>query len=158
LSNFNQAAVLSLFAALKSQAEESGLFRRVLGHEPRSAPGNGLTYALWLGPAIEPVARASGLNITTGRIVFYGRIYVPFLEKSEDQIETDMLRAVLQMIGFYSGALTIGGTVMEIDLLGSYGTPLECGTVGYLDLGGSYYRVADFTIPVIITDLWPQAD
>ena len=148
---------MNLFAAMKSQAEQSGLFRRVLGHEPKGPPGGGLSYALWLG-GITPIPRASGLNSTTGRVVIEARIYVPFLEKGEDQTETDLLRAVLQMIGFYSGALTVGETVMEIDLLGMYGVALEGGTVGYLDMGGSYYRVADITIPVIIDALWTQAD
>jgi hypothetical protein len=158
LSNFNSQAILTLFAGLKTQAASSGLFDgKVLGHEPRSAPGMGFTYALWLGP-VTPVPLASGLNSTTGRVIVSARIYTPFLQKSEDQIETDLMRRVLQMIGFYSGELTLGGTVMEVDLLGSYGVALECGPVGYLDMDGAYYRVADLTIPVIIDALWTQAD
>jgi hypothetical protein len=157
LANFDSQAVLTLFAALKTQAEQSGLFDRVIGHEPRAAPGRGFTYALWLGP-VTPVAGLSGLASTAGHVTVNARIYTPFLQKPEDQIETDMMRRILQMIGFYSGDITAGGTVMEIDLLGAHGIPLESGTIGYLDMDSSYYRVADLTIPVIIDALWTQAD
>jgi len=157
VSNFNSQAILSLFANLRTQAKTSGLFRQVLGHEPRSAPTGGFTYALWLGP-ITPVPAVSGLNASAGRVTVQARIYTPFLAKSEDEIETDMMRAVLQMVGFYSGEITVAGTVMEIDLLGAYGVPLEVTQVGYLDMDGSYYRVADLTIPVIIDNLWTQVD
>ena len=156
MANFNAQSILSLFQNLKTQAETSGLFQRVLGHEPRSAPGGGFSYALWLGP-VTPVPGLGGLTATAGRVEIQARIYVPFLEKSEDQIETDMMRHVLQMIGFYSGEFTAGGTVYAIDLEGMHGAPLESGTVGYIDLGGTILRVAELMIPVLIDNLWTQA-
>ena len=156
MANFSSQAILNLFANLKTQADTSGLFQRVLGHEPRSAPGGGFSYALWLGP-ISPVPGLGGLTATAGRVEFQSRIYVPFLEKSEDQIETDLMRKVLQMIGFYSAEFTAGGTVYAIDLEGMHGAPLEAGTFGYIDLGGTICRVAELSIPVLIDNLWTQA-
>src|SRR5215510_12538832 len=127
---------------MKTHAEQSGLFQRVIGHEPRSAPGAGYSYCLWLGP-VTPVGRVSGLGATAGRVVINGRILTPLIQKSEDQTETKMLRTILQLVGFYSAAITVGGTVMEIDLLGAYGVPLEAGNVGYMEIDGSHYRVAE---------------
>jgi len=158
LANFNSQAILTLFANLKSQASKSGLFDgKVLGHEPKSAPGTGFSYALWLGP-ITPVPNLSGLNSTAGRVVVNSRIMTPFLQKSEDQIETDMMRRVLEMIGFYSGEFTVGGLAMFVDLLGAHGVPLEVTQVGYLNMDDAYYRVADLTIPVMIDALWTQVN
>ena len=155
MANFSSQSIINLFANLKTQAETSGLFQRVLGHEPRSAPAGGFSYALWLGP-ITPVPGLGGLTATAGRVEIQARIYVPFLEKSEDQIETDMMRRVLEMIGHYSGAFTVGGTVYAIDLEGMHGAPLEAGNLGYIDLGGTICRVAELSIPVLIDNLWTQ--
>ena len=49
-------------------------------------------------------------------------------------------------------------SVYGIDLLGAYGLPLEAGNVGYLNMDNSYYRAAELTIPVLIDNLWTQAD
>lgn len=155
--SFDTAAVLALFAAIKSQAMESGMFDRVLGHEPKSAPGNRLSCTIWLG-AVTPVPAASGLAATTGRVVINARIQTPFLQSNEDQVETNMTRAIVQMIAAYSSDLTVGGTVMEIDLLGAYGVALEASSVGYIEQDGTHYRAAELTIPVIIDALWTQED
>lgn len=157
MAAFNQQAVMNLWSAMKSQASASGLFDRVLGHEPKSAPGNRLSYTIWLGP-ITPVPQASGLNASAGRVVIQGRIQTPFLQSNQDKTETDLAHAVITMIGLYSEEITVGGTVMEIDLLGAYGVALESGNVGYLEQDGTHYRVAELTIPVIIDALWTQAD
>jgi len=154
-SGFNQQAILNLKLALKSQASDSGLFRRVLGHEPKSAPGNGVSFALWLGP-ITPIPTLSGLNATAGKVIWTARIYVPWIQSDEDQTEVQMMHCVLEMLANYSATFTIGGTVMEVDLLGSYGTALEASTVGYTEIDGTHYRAAELTIPVIIDNLWTQ--
>ena len=156
MANFSSQSILNLFANLKTQAETSGLFQRVLGHEPRSAPGGGFSYALWIA-SVTPIPGLGGLAATDGRVEIQARIYVPFLEKSEDQIETDLLRRVLQMIGFYSGEFTASSTIYAIDLQGMHGGPLEAGTFGYIDLGGTICRIAELTIPVLIDNLWTQA-
>jgi hypothetical protein len=157
LANFDSAAILALRQALTTQASASGLFTRVIGHEPKSPPGNGFSYCIWLGP-VTSVGRVSGLGASAGRVEWTARIMTPFLQKSEDEIETDLMRRILQMIGLYSADITIGATVMEIDLLGAYGTGLQTSAIGYLEISGSHYRVAELTIPVIIDNLWTQAD
>lgn len=156
-STFNQAAVIALHKAIKTEATSLGVFRRVVGHEPKASPGTGLSYVYWLGP-IEPVPRASGLAGTAGRVIFNGRIYAPWLAKDEDQTETDLVHALLELLASYSSHITVGGTVHAIDLLGMYGVPLTSATVGYTELGGDHYRAADLTIPVIIDALWTQVN
>jgi hypothetical protein len=145
----SQASVASLFAALKSHAQSLGVFRRVLLHEPKSAPGLGLSYAMWLGP-VTPVAAASGQAASTIRLVMNGRIYAPFAEKPEDSIDVQLATAVFDLIAGISADFTLGTAVMEVDLLGAYGVALSSETVGYLEQDGRNYRVADLTIPLII--------
>lgn len=157
---FDSQAVINLFLAMRSQASSSGLFDRVIGHEPKNAPGNRLSYSIRLGP-IAPVPGASGLAATAGRVVIEGRIQVPQSfgdSAAEDKIETAMTHAIVGIIGQYSKSITVGGTVMEIDLLGMYGVPLAASNVGYVEQDGTHYRVADITIPVIIDALWTQVD
>jgi hypothetical protein len=61
---------------LTSHAQARGGFGQVLKHEPLSAPGSGLTYAVWVGD-IDPLPAASGLASTSVRVVFNGRLYLP---------------------------------------------------------------------------------
>lgn len=135
--------------AVVDHAKQLNLFRRVLGYEPKSAPGNGLSAAFWLGP-VTPVGRASGLAATTVRVLITCRIYLPFAEKPEEQIDGQLLYAILQLIAAYSADTTLGGTAMAIDLLGMYGQPLAAGTVGYISIDNHQYRSAEVAIPVII--------
>jgi hypothetical protein len=150
---FNAAAVVSLFAALRSHAAETGLFEQVPQHEPKSAPGGGLTCATSVS-LIEPV-QSSGLDQTSGRVVFNVRIYSNMLAEPQDGIDPEILNAVCVLMADYSGSFTLGGTVREIDLLGEFGDSLSA-KAGYLNHDGRLFRVMDIILPVIINDLFGQ--
>lgn len=156
-SNFNQAAVDALLKAIKTDATKLGVFRRVIGHEPKSAPGSGVSFAYWLGP-VTAARGLGGLNSTGGRVIINGRVYAPFLAKDEDITERDLTHALLELIASYSGGFTVGGTVYAIDLLGMHGVSLETGSVGYIEMDSLHYRAADLTIPVLIDNLWTQVN
>lgn len=144
-----QQQSLDYLGALTDHAKQLGLFRRVLAYEPKSAPGTGLSAAFWLGP-VTPVARASGLAATTVRALVTCRIYMPFTEKPEESIDGRLLYAILQLIAAYSADFTLGGTAMEIDLLGMYGAPLAASAVGYISIDNHQYRSAEVAIPLIL--------
>jgi hypothetical protein len=160
-SNFNSQAVINLLLAIRSDVSKLGIVDQIMGHEPKSAPGATKTFALWMG-AISPVPALSGLAATAGRVVLNGRLYFPFLGQAGvsqgDLGETTLMHAVLELIASFSGGITVGGTVLEIDLLGAHGVPLEASPVGYLEQDGTHYRVAELTVPVIIDALWTQVD
>jgi hypothetical protein len=155
--NFNQAAVTALQSAVISQAKQLDVFQRVYAHEPRNAPGAGLTLALWLGP-IHPV-KSSGLNSVSGVVTYGGRIYKSMLGANateDDLIDAALLAALSALYGAYAGGFTLGETVRAIDLLGMEGTPFSA-TPGYLEMENKPFRVLDLVIPIIINDLWSES-
>lgn len=138
---------------LTSHAQALGLFGQVLGHEPVSAPGSGLTFAVWLGD-IGPTQR-SGLNSTSARVVFNGRVYLPADTEPMDDVDIVIGEAAASVIGAYSSDFTLGGSVRNVDLLGEGEEALRA-RLGYLQLGSTTYRVATLAIPTIVNSVWTQ--
>lgn len=141
-------------AAAMSHAQDLGLFGQVLGHEPVSAPGSGLTYAMWVGP-VRPVPARSGLNKVTARLELRGRVLLPADTEPQDDVDVLVTAAVSELMAAYCGNFTLGGTVANVDLLGAHGTPLSAET-GYTRFDNITYRVATLTIPLIINDAWSE--
>src|SRR6476620_3164062 len=102
MAGLNLAALL---AAVESDALKTGQLERWGRHEPKSAPGNGLSGAVWLGP-VNP-ARSSGLAITSVVVVLTVRIYSPMLAEPQDAIDTNLANAVDALFTNYCGAFTL---------------------------------------------------
>lgn len=145
-----------LFSAITSHAVALGLFERVNGHEPKSAPGNGLSAAVWV-ESIGP-ANSSGLTSTSAAVTFSVRIYSNFIQKPEDGIDINILHATDALMNEYSGDYELGSAlnVRCVDLLGQEGTPLNA-RAGYQTIDDKVYRVMTITLPLIINDVWDQA-
>lgn len=147
--NFNAAAVKALFNAIVSRAMTLGLFERVNSHEPKSAPGNGLSCSVWT-EQIRPLPDASGLGSVSGEVSFHIRILSSFMRKPEDDIDPNILTAVCTLMGAYSGGFTLGGIVRDVDVL------QMSAQAGYLNQDNRLYRVMVITLPVVINDLWDE--
>jgi hypothetical protein len=145
----------AIFAAVESHAETLAIFDRVGKHEPKNAPGNGLTCAIWAAP-IRPIPAASGLAAMSVRLELMVRIYNPMLQQPLDDIDPTVLDAVDALLGAYAGAFTLGGIVRDVDLLGQHGTSLSA-VPGYLTQDSKLFRVMDITLPLILNDLWNEA-
>jgi len=141
--------------AVQSHALASGLFETVNGHEPKSAPGNGLTAAVWV-ETISPVRGRSGLAATSGRLELTLRVYQNFISEPQDAIDPAVLGAVDVLIAAYSGDFELGGLVSNVDLLGANGAPLSA-KAGYINQDSTLYRVMDITLPLIVNDIWSQS-
>lgn len=146
---------VALFDAMESHALATGLFERVNGHEPKSAPGNGLTAAVW-SEEITAVPEGSGLAATTGLVVFFLRIFQNMLMEPQDAIDPMVLGAVDALFDRYSGDFTLGGLIRNVDLLGSTGTYLSA-RAGYVNIDKRLFRTMTVTIPLIINDIWSQS-
>ncbi|HEV8653257.1 MAG TPA: hypothetical protein VG276_28660 [Actinomycetes bacterium] len=144
-----------ILAAAESHALALGRFDRVNRHEPKSAPGNGLSAAIWV-QSIRPVAAASGLDSTTARLELSVRVYLGMLHEPQDEIDTLILEAVDALMAAYSGDFELGGLVRDVDLLGEHGDPLAA-DAGYLEQDKKIYRVMVVTLPLLVNDLWSQA-
>lgn len=142
-------------AQVVSHAQTLGLFGQVLAHEPMSAPGSGLTYAVW-ATDLGPLPLGSGLASTSSRLELTGRVYMPADTEPMDDVDLQVTGAADALIAAYSGDFELGGNVRHVDLLGAYGTALRA-RFGYLDIGTTTYRMATLTIPLVINDAWTQA-
>lgn len=142
--------------ALVSQCLALGLFARVNGHEPKSAPPSGLTAAVWVD-YIGPSPLDSGLAATAGLLRFKIRLYTGMLSEPQDAIDPMLLSAVVVLLAALSGDFTLGATVRNVDLMGAAaGSPLSA-QAGYLNQDGKLFRIMDITLPLIINDIWDQS-
>lgn len=144
----------TLVDAAVSHAQALGVFERVNAHEPKNAPGNGLSAAVW-AQSLWPVPRGSGLASTTARLVLNVRIYSNMVAEPQDMIDPNVISAVDLLMNAYSGDFELGGNVRNVDLLGQAGVPLSA-EAGYLNQDGRIYRVMTITLPLIINDVWSQ--
>lgn len=139
-----------------SHAGQTGLFERINGHElTNSPPGTGLTAAIW-ADTIQPVPVASGLAATSARVAFMVRIYSSATQQPLDAIDPDILTAAGTLMAAYSADFDLDGSVRNVDLLGANGTPLMA-QAGYVQMDGALQRVMTITLPVIVSDVFPQA-
>ncbi|MFI6530513.1 hypothetical protein [Streptomyces uncialis] len=146
--------LLTYRSVAMSHAQGLGLFEQVLGHEPVSAPGSGLIYALWLA-RIGPVATGSGLSLASGRIELTGRVFMPADTEPQDDVDTAVAGAVDALMTAYAGDFEFGGAVRNVDILGAHGTPLSA-QFGYARFDSTTYRVATLAVPLIVNDLWEE--
>lgn len=145
----------ALLDPIVSHALAAGVFDEVQTHEPKSAPGTGLTFAVFVN-AIAPAVGGSGLTATTVRVELIGRIYKPFLSQPEDLIDSNVTDALDILFTAYSGDFDLGDTThMGIDLMGSYGTGLAM-RAGYQTIDKNVFRIFDISIPIIVNDAFVQ--
>jgi hypothetical protein len=158
---FDQAAVNALFDSVQSHAMTLGLFDSVNTHEPKGAPGNGVICAIWID-YIGPVP-SSGLNSTSGYVVFSVRSYTSMLAAPLDGIDPKLLGAVTTLLNEYTGDFEFNdpstgapsANVRNIDLHGIHGRKMDA-QAGYINLDGKLQRVMTITLPVIVNDMWTQ--
>jgi hypothetical protein len=136
-----------------SLAMESGNFDRVNQHEAKSAPGTGVTFAVWV-QEVKPLALQSGLDVTSARLLLQTRVYQSMLAEPADMIDINMVRAVSWMQAQYVGDFDIGGTTW-LDVQGAYGIDITARS-GYINLDGKLMRISDTQLPFICPDVWTQ--
>ena len=146
--------IVTIRAQLTSHAQTLGVFNQVLGQEPVSAPGSGLTYAVWLDE-VAPSPENSGLASTSARVTFNGRVYAPADTDPMDDVDVLLTAAVDQLIGAYSGDFELGGNVRNLALLGAGAGSLRA-VYRFLQLGSTTYRTATLNLPMIVNDVWTQ--
>jgi hypothetical protein len=144
--------------SLISFTKRLGIFQAVQGHEPKAAPRNGLTAALWL-QAMAPAIGQSGLDSTSLRVAWFLRIYQNFLSKPEDSIDPKVMKAMATVMETLSGNFDLDlPQVRAIDLLGITGPPMAA-EAGYITMGppdNKIYRCMTLTIPIIVDDAFAQ--
>jgi hypothetical protein len=144
----------ALLDAVVSHVAASGHFDRVNTHEPKSAPGSGVTAAVWV-ESIGPATGASGLAATTARVVLNMRLFTSMFVEPQDAIDPNLTAALDALFDAYSGDLELGGNVRNIDLLGQQGVPMSA-LAGYVSQDQKLYRIYTITLPLVVNDIWQQ--
>lgn len=147
--------VTGMFNALVSHCLSTGLFASVNQHEPKSKPVSPLTAAVWV-QNVDPAPLSSGLAATSARVEFNVRIYTSMLQEPQDAIDPAVLDATDKLLELFSGDFELGGVAMNIDLQAQHGVGLAA-RAGYLDIGGTIYRVVTIIVPVIVADAYTQS-
>lgn len=147
--------IAGIYDKVVSHAMALGVFERFPTHEPKNAPGSGITWAITFH-RFSPAPRVSGLSATALRLEFLIRFYLPMTMEPQDDIDQMLVEAVDNLGASYTGDFDLDGVVFMIDLLGAYGQPFG-GQTGYITIAQTMYRVFDITLPVIVDDVWAQA-
>lgn len=145
--------VLQVFQAVESHALELGRFERVNTHEPKNAPGHGLTCAIWT-EHLEAI-RQSGLASTSAVLRMFIRIYQNMVSEPQDAIDPNVIEATSLLFDEYCGDFELGGLIRNVDILGSAGLPLQA-RAGYIGQDKVLFRCMTITLPLIINDAWNQ--
>jgi hypothetical protein len=130
-----------------------GIFDKVNRHEPKSAPGNGVNTAIWLDE-FETV-ESSGLSMTSMRLAYQQRIYLPMLSEPQDAIDPAVHAATQKVMNAYSTGFSLEGTARQVDLFGAYGDKLRA-KAGYINQDSKLFRAMVITLPLIIDDVFDQ--
>jgi len=145
--------IANILATVQGHAQESGYFTSVLLHEPKSAPGPGLTCVIWTD-RIEPAK--SSITSVSANLVLQVRLYTDMLQSPEDAIDASLILAADALFTAYVGDFQLGGESRYIDVFGSEGTPMDC-RFGYLEQDKQLFRFALITLPIIVNDVWTEA-
>jgi hypothetical protein len=157
LPDISESWIDPIFDAVISEAQMSGYFDKVQQHEPKSAPGYGLTASLWF-LTLDPVPTGSGLSSTSARLAFNVRLHSSMLQEPQDLIDPNLVRAAANLIRRWHDDFDFGldPLVRNVDCLGAYGKALSA-ISGYVEHEqGKIYRIIDIEVPIIVNDVWPQ--
>lgn len=144
--------------ALLTHASRTAAFDAIMSHEPRNAPNGKHTFACWLND-IRPVARASGLNVSSMRVEFLVRLFTPYVGPNAEELnamDSDVAMRVSLLFGAYHGDFKITPADHDIDLLGAYGDPLRM-QAGFAQYQNTPYRISDIYLPVLLWDVFDQS-
>src|SRR5262245_36731427 len=97
--------IRGIIDAIASHAASTGLFDSVNQHEPKSAPGNGITCAVWVDE-IRPLPEESGLTSTTVALVLNVRGYTGMMGSPPDAIDPDLVEAMDKLMDLYARNFT----------------------------------------------------
>jgi hypothetical protein len=145
----------AILAAVRSHAAASGHFDRVSGHEPKNAPGNGVSAATWVD-RVTPLPQGSGLASSSALLLLNVRVFTNMLSDPPDDIDPSLVSAVDALMTAYSADFDLGGNVRNVDLLGAYSAGLSA-QAGYVEQDGKLYRVMTISLPLVVSDVWQQS-
>lgn len=140
--------------ALHSHVAASGYFDSVNGHEPKSAPGEGLSAAIWFN-LFRP-AQSSGLSSSSVVVTMNIRCMSSMLAQPMDAIDPNLVKAADYLCNELASDFSLGSVVRSVDVRGmdSEGITAES---GYISISEKMFRIIDIVVPVIVNDAWTES-
>tara|TARA_R110000744_G_scaffold158398_1_gene274372 strand:- start:157 stop:612 length:456 start_codon:yes stop_codon:yes gene_type:complete len=127
----------------------SGYLQSVLIGEPKSPPsGNQFAACVFLN-SINVAQLTLGTTIESHVLTL--RIYRNMLAEPTETMEKELAKMVSSVLADLIGEFDLGNSIRSIDVGGQYGAGVSV-NYGYLDLGGTMFRIADITLPLIVDD------
>src|SRR3990167_417152 len=139
-------SIKATLQAITSYLAASGHVKVARLGEPKAPPEN-VTAAVFMSSV--SVAQLT-LGTTIERHVVTIRLYRNMLDESAD-VELELARIVSEISGNLLGEFDLGATIRNVDAGSQYGTGLSS-RWGYVDVGGTMFRVADMLLPLIVDD------
>lgn len=152
----------TLNQAILTHAGASGQCDYVFGAPSQSAPGNGISFELYLG-RIQPYPAGSGLASVT--VVVLQNVVLAFndepsmpVEIQREDIDPRLAEAADALLRLYAGHFTLGGLVRNVDIFGAAGAGVLQATAAWTQqtVEGPRRRVMLITLPLVINDLWDE--
>lgn len=149
--SLNAGQVSAIIEAVRAHAMSTGLFPGgVTGYEPKSAPASdGVSASVFWG-VVYAFPGGSGINSTAWAATLTVRCMKPFINQPESMIDPEVVGAAMSIMAAFSSGFTIGGLVRNVDIMGEDGIPLGM-KMGYLSIDNKQMRVADVTVPLILS-------
>ena len=127
----------------------SGYLRDVMIGEPKSPPnGDQLTASVFLR-SINVAEVTLGTTIESHVLML--RVFRNMLAEPTESMEKEFAKAISSILSDIIGEFDLGGSIRSIDIAGMYGASVSV-NYGYMDLGGTMFRIADITLPLIVDD------
>lgn len=136
--------------AVKTYVQDLGLFQSVQIGEPKQTLGQGFHASVFM-ESVGVTAIYIGGDTRESHVVNL-RIYKNMLSDQSDpqnSLEIDMAVTVSKLMGNILGDTDLESSIMSIDAAGMDGGGMGA-DYGYADVGGTLYRIADITIPLIV--------
>lgn len=113
--------------------------------EPKSPPRGDLAASVFVSDAsVVGVTLQTTIEIHELTI----RLYRNMMEEPEEDNELRISQAVTGIVSDLLGDYDLGASVRNI-AVGEYGRTISA-TYGYLDVGGTMYRMVDISVPLVV--------
>ena len=141
--------VLGSLNVVETAVAKSGYFTAgtQVGEPKGPRDGPGLSAAIWMQSAA--IVETTLTHPIESHVVTV-RLYQDMLAEPTADIELELSQALGQLIDDLLADVDFGGEIRNIDAGGQYNA--MAAAWGYVDLGGTMYRIVDINIPLTVDD------
>ncbi len=138
--------VLASLVALQSKVKASGFVPSCELGEPKQPPVDRLHAGIYMrDQRVSKVTLASTIEVHTAIV----RLYMNAFIEPAGTTETELARTASNLQADWFADYNLGDEIRNIDIAGEEGEAVGAAW-GYVDVGGTMYRLCDITVPMIV--------